>query len=80
MYLNQQRDRDDVLDFKQVIGAGNIVSLSRPGIRTHQASQAKQHHIVSSLTLPLVVLLLIYRLDYAHHTMLIYLGFGLNQS
>jgi hypothetical protein len=42
LYLNQQRDRDDVLDFKQAIDAGNTVSLSRPGIRMHQPSQAKQ--------------------------------------
>jgi hypothetical protein len=30
MYLNQQIDRNDVLDFKQAIGAGNTMSLSRP--------------------------------------------------
>jgi hypothetical protein len=80
MYLNQHRDRDDVLDFKKAIAAGYTVSLNRPGVWTHQARQAKQQHIVPSLPLSLIVLLLIYRHDCAHHTMLVDLGFGLNQS
>jgi hypothetical protein len=44
----------------------------------HKARQGKQE--VPSLLLPLVVLLLIYKLYYTHHTMLVDLSFRLNQG
>jgi hypothetical protein len=40
IHVLNEREREDVLDFKQPIVDDNTVSHSRPGVRTHQASQA----------------------------------------
>jgi hypothetical protein len=45
-----------------------------------QQHSVNKGHAVPSLSLPLVVLLLIYNLDCTHHMMLVDLGFGLNQG